>query len=98
MSKLKLGEHAVWTSELSQRGFRAATCEVLLDVTPKNRTAALAEFKRTGELGTYSGLRVSGLQDLSFLKDFPLLLYLEVISDKSVDTRPLAGLSNLRGL
>lgn len=88
----------VCISWLTQRSFRAACCELLLNVTPKNKTKALAAFKREGEFGAYSGLRVSGIADLSFLKDFPDLLYLEVIGQKRVNTRHLDGLRNLRGL
>lgn len=59
----------------------------------------LAEFKREGELGgKYSGLKVFGISGLSFLKDFPMLLYLEIVDQEKIDMRPLDCLSNLRGL
>ena len=48
--------------------------------------------------GNYSGLRIQGIEDLSFLKDYPLLRYLEIDGNKPVDMRQLSGLSNLRGL
>lgn len=83
---------------MTQRSHRAAYCDFLLPVTPKNKKEALAKFAREGELGKFCGLRVTGIADLSFLKDFPLLLYLEVLGQKKVNTRPLDGLSNLRGL
>ncbi len=99
MQNLRLDKLEVATSFLSQRSFRAAPCDLLLSVTPKNKTAALAKFKKVGELlGPYSGLRVSGIGDLSFLKEFPLLLYLEIVDQKRVNTRHLDCLENLRGL
>jgi hypothetical protein len=71
---------------------------LLLKVTPKNKAKVLADFKRAGALGKYDGLRVSGVADLSFLTEFPLLLYLEVVDQKRVNTRQLDCLENLRGL
>jgi hypothetical protein len=88
----------VCTSYLSQQAFRARPCDLLLKVTPANKNKVLAEFKRTGELGDYDGLRISGIADLSFLKDFPRLLYLEIVDQKKVNTRHLDCLENLRGL
>lgn len=86
-------------SFLTQRPFRAAPCQFLLNVTPANRTAAVAAFKKAGQLGgKYSGLRISGIQDVSFLKDFPLLLYLEIVDVKRFNPRQLDCLENLRGL
>jgi hypothetical protein len=41
---------------------------------------------------------VEGISDLTFLKKFPLLLYLEVIGREAVDVSILSGLENLRGL
>jgi hypothetical protein len=99
MKRLELGGNEVCTSELSQRPFRAVSCELLISVTKKNQKKALAALRKEGELGgNYSGVRVSGLEDLSFLQEFPLLLYLEVVDSKRVNTRQLDGLSNLRGL
>jgi hypothetical protein len=73
---------------------------VLLKVTPKTRKTALAAFKRAGALGgDYRGFTISGLSDLSFLKDFPDLLFLEIDGHKQhIDPRHLDGLANLRGL
>lgn len=98
MRKLLLNGMEVCTSGLTQRSFRAAACDLLLHVTPRNKTEALAAFKQAGELGVYRGLRVSGIADLSFLREFPLLLYLEVVDQPRVNTRHLDSLRNLRGL
>lgn len=98
MRDLRLDRFKVCTSSLTQRAFRARSCEVLLTLTPANKKQALAEFKRVGPLGKYDGLRISGVSDLRFLKDFPLLLYLEIRDQKRVNTRQLDALENLRGL
>lgn len=98
MQDLRLDGTEVCASWLTQRSHRAAYCNFLLPVTPANKDEALAEFAHAGELGKYSGLRVTGISDLSFLEKFPLLLYLEVLGQKNVNTRPLDCLSNLRGL
>ncbi len=98
MSKLRLDGVEVCLSQLTQKSYRAACCDILLPVTPNNKEQSLAEFQRAGELGPYRGLRICGLADLSFLEEFPLLLYLEIVDQEGVDTRYLAGLENLRGL
>lgn len=98
MASLKLDGVKVIESYLSQWPFRAKPCAHVLPVTPANKTAALATFKKAGALGKFDGLHVSGVSDLSFLKDFPLLLYLEIADVKRVNTRHLECLSNLRGL
>lgn len=98
MRKLQLGGTEVCLSELTQRPYRAAPSELLIPVTARNKTKALATFKRAREFVEYSGLRVSGVSDLSFLKDFPDLRYLEIVDQKNVNTRHLDGLENLRGL
>jgi hypothetical protein len=93
-----LDEIEVRTSYLTQRSFQAAYCDLLLKVTPENQEEALTEFGRTGEFGPYSGLSVSGIDDLSFLTRFPMLLYLEVSGQSPINARYLDGLQNLRGL
>lgn len=98
MGNLTLDGVKVIPSDLSQWPIRAAPCDFLLRVTPANKKAALTAFKRSGQLGKFSGLHVCGVRDLSFLEDFPLLLYLEVADVKGVDTRQLDCLWNLRGL
>lgn len=98
MPDLRLDGVDVCTSSLSQRHSRARSCELLLPVTRTNKAKALAKFKRVGELGKFDGLRVSGIADLSFLEDFPNLLYLEVVDQKRINSRQLDCLTNLRGL
>src|SRR5262249_37613760 len=71
---------------------------LLLRVTPKNHEKALEAFQDDKQPLQYSGLHVSGVADLSFLKDFEDLRYLEIINQKNVDTRCLGKLHNLRGL
>ena len=98
MRSLTLDGVKVCDSWLTQRSFRAAYCDFLLPVMPGNKAKMLAKFKREGTHGKYSGLRISGISDLSFLEEFPGLLYLEVVDQKQIDTRPLSCLNNLRGL
>ncbi len=87
-------------SDLTQQAYRAAPCDVLLIVTRRNLKRAIGEFARADATtsGFYSGLRIEEVEDLSFLQDFPSLRYLEITGRKPVNLRPLAGLSNLRGL
>lgn len=82
------------------RARRAAPAEVLLKITPKTRKAALEAFRRAGPLGgDFRGFTISGLSDLSFLADFPDLLYLQIDGHKQrINPRQLDGLANLRGL
>jgi hypothetical protein len=95
MQSFLLNGAEVCTSFLTQRSFRAAYCELLVHVTPENQSQALKAFRKDH---AFSGLRVSGVADLSFLADFPNLRYLEVVNQKRFNTRSLDGLSNLRGL
>lgn len=97
MRQLKLGDVEVCTSYLTQRPYRAVSCELILNVTPRNKTAALKIFKQDRS-HQIDGLRISGISDLSFLQEFPDLRYLEVIDQKRVNTRYLDCLDNLRGL
>lgn len=96
MRTLVLNNTEVCTSSLTQRSYRAAGCELLVSVTPQNQRAALQAFQDSPH--DFSGLRVSGVADLSFLADFPNLRYLEVVGQKKFNPRPLDALSNLRGL
>lgn len=99
MDSLRLGGHEVYPSYLTQEAHNAVCADILLKVTRKNKNKALAAFKKTGAYsGPWRGLRISGIADLSFLQDFPGLLYLEIRDQRNVSTRDLAGLSNLRGL
>lgn len=99
MRDLRLNGAKVVTSPLTQRPYRAASCELLLNVTPASKRSALDTFRKAGTLGgPYDGLRITGISDLSFLEDFPLLLYLEVMDQDRINTRYLDCLRNLRGL
>lgn len=82
------------SSSLTQRAYRAASCGFMVHVTPQNQSEALRAYVE----GDYSGIHLSGVSDLSFLKDFPSLRYIEIADQKDVNTRPLDGLTNLRGL
>lgn len=96
MKSLRWNDTEVLTSWLTQRAYRAAACEFLVRVTPQNQAQALQAF--ADNPNSYSGLHVAGVSDLGFLADFPNLRYLEVVDQKRVNTRPLDGLGNLRGL
>jgi hypothetical protein len=98
MAKLELDGDKVYASWLTQRSYRAAYCDFLLPVTRANKKEALRKFARTGAFGKYRGLQVSGIADLSFLAEFPDLLYLEIVDQPKVKLDSLAGLQNLRGL
>lgn len=98
LNELRLREIGVKTCELTQSTYRAACCDLLLDVNARNRSSALATFRKQGEFGDFSGLRISGITDLSFLKEFPKLLYLEILGPSPINMRYLDSLTNLRGL
>jgi hypothetical protein len=98
MKDLRLSDVKVCDSFLTQRAFRAAYCQWLLPINAKNQKEMLAHFANVGVYGPYSGLKVAGIADLSFLADFPNLLYLEVVDQKKVNLAPLQKLENLRGL
>lgn len=98
MKKLLLDGTEVVSSWLTQRSYQAAYCDFLLPVTLQTKAAALAEFARNSGPSRYSGLRVSGIADLSFLREFPDLLYLELVDQPKLQTAPLQSLRNLRGL
>ena len=88
----------VCTSAFSLRSYRATPCLFLVPVTAANKERALADYTELLECSRCQGLRVSGIADLSFLGEFPNLLYLEIVDQKRVNTRQLDGLTNLRGL
>jgi hypothetical protein len=98
MAKVELDGVPVYASWLTQRSYRAAYCDFLLPVTAGNKQEVLRKFARSGALGKYRGLQVSGIADLRFLAEFPDLLYLEIVNQPKVKLQPLAGLQNLRGL
>ena len=96
--ELRLNGVEVSTSFLTQRSYRAASCDLLLQVTPETQEEALEELERVGEFGPYSGLSISGIKDLEFLANFPSLLYLEIRGPAPLRAGCLDGLENLRGL
>jgi len=98
MQQLILDGMPVTTSELSQSTYRAAPCDLLLQVTAENLDEAIQRFRRAGFAGIYSGLNISGVRDLSFLEQFPDMLYLEIRCDKPIKAGALESLQNLRGL
>ena len=72
---------------------------MMIPVRPDNKAEALAAYREAGFASRYDGLRVTGINDLSFLREFPDMLYLELPEEEdSVDPTCLEGLSNLRGL
>lgn len=77
--------------------YRAAPCDLLLTINPNNRKETIDEFRKS-EFAYYSGIRLENIYDLEFLEEFPLLLYLEVFSDKPVNITPIEKLHNIRGL
>lgn len=94
MYKVTVDGVEVRTSSLTQSAFRAAPCETVVCVTPKNLPQALVVYASE----RHSGLRVCGIADLSFLAEVADLRYLEVVEQPKFDPRPLDQLSNLRGL
>ncbi len=98
MGKLLLDGVEVTTSQLSWRLGDAACCYLLAAVTPATTTRELVHLMEgIGDL-RYSGLRLVGLVDLSVVRKFPSLRYVEIASEHPVDPRPLECLDNLRGL
>lgn len=99
MKNLKFDGFDVVTSHLSKVFYRAAFCDILLEITPENFETAIAKYKAEGGTGgKFSGLCLKEIEDLSFLKELPLLLYLEIHSSKKIDSQNLKNLENLRGL
>ena len=86
-SIFSLGEH------------RAAACGLLLDISPETLEVALELLARHGTHGDlFNGLRIRGLDNLEFLREYPLLLYLEAENVSAKGLRCIESLSNLRGL
>ncbi|MFO0870956.1 MAG: leucine-rich repeat domain-containing protein [Pirellulales bacterium] len=98
MNALRWDGVEVQTSCLHHKSFKAAPCQFLLPLTSENQGEMLTQLRCAGAFGNYSGLSISGIADLNFLREFPDLRYLELVNQKRVDTRPLECLSNLRGL
>lgn len=86
-SIFSLGEH------------RAARCGLLLDICPETLEIALEVLARHGTHGNlFNGLRVTGLGNLEFLRDYPDLIYLETENVSAEGLRCIESVSNLRGL
>lgn len=86
-------------SAFSTGSNRAAACWLLLDVRPETLGPALdllAEHGTHNDL--FSGLKITGLDELEFLHDYPLLLYLDGEGLSSKALRYVESLANLRGL
>ena len=98
MSGLQWDGTEVCFSALRHRAFKASPCGFLLPVTSANKDEAIAELRRVGTFGPYSGLKISSIADLNFLKEFSDIRYLEVVDQKRIDTQQLDSLYNLRGL
>lgn len=98
MKEVRLNGVTVSPSYITQRAFEAAYCDFLLPITNENLEAQLDKFRREGTHGVYRGLKLIGLEDISCVEEFPNILYLEVISPKAIDAKPLEKLRNLRGL
>ncbi len=97
MKVLKLNDIEVTTSHIGSNIYYAAPCNLLLVVRPDNFDIALNELKKEGEGGSYSGVRVIGIDDLSCLRGSQLL-YLEILSEKPIDPKQIQYQRNLRGL
>jgi len=79
--------------------YRAAPCGLLLDIRPETLEGALEALADQGTHGDlFNGLRVTGLENLEFLRDYPSLLYLEVENVSAKGLRCIESVSNLRGL
>ncbi|HEY0465427.1 MAG TPA: leucine-rich repeat domain-containing protein [Polyangiaceae bacterium] len=98
MDKLLLDGVEVTTSQLSRRIGDAAGCDLLAAVTPTTTTRELVQLMEGIGYLRYSGLRLVGQVDLSIVRKFPSLRYVEIASEGPVDPRPLECLDNLRGL
>ena len=61
-------------SILAPSGYRAAACGMLLDVRPETLEIALKSLADQGTHGDlFNGLRITGIDDLEFLRDYPSL-------------------------
>ncbi len=83
---------------LSRRVGDAAPCQLLGVVRKKPTRQLLASLAEDLDGGSISGLAVFDVPDISFLREFPTLRYLELRSSSKIDVSPLAQLDNLRGL
>lgn len=84
---------------LSRRSYRAVSCDLLLDIRPETLEQSLDLLAQHGTHGdVFNGVRVTGLDELEFLRDYPSLLYLEVEDISAQELRCIESISNLRGL
>lgn len=86
-------------SIFSLGSYRAASCGLLLDIRPATLETALETLAHHGTHGSlFNGLRITGLENLEFLRDYPSLLYLEIENVSAKGLRCIESVSNLRGL
>lgn len=86
-------------SILSRRSDRAAPCRLLLDIRPETLDKSLELLAQHGSHGDlYSGLSISGITDLEYLREYPGLLYLEIKDVPAKALQCIEAVSNLRGL
>lgn len=78
--------------------FKARVCDLMLYITPDNMSDAINIYREAGFSRPYQGLYLHNISDYEFLKEFPMMLYLEVNSDKPIPTSSIMKLKNLRGL
>ena len=98
-NSLEINGVALSQPSLSLRSHRAAPCRLLLDIRQDNLAAALEVLARDGTHGDlFSGLRITGVEDLEFLREYPSLLYLEADNASAKGLRCIESVSNLRGL
>lgn len=97
-SSLTLDGLEVATSELSSGVDDAAPCSLLGVIREPPSTKHALHLAQAIGTGALSGLTLHNIVDLSFLRKFPGLRYLEIQSDSKVDVTHIAGLDSLRGL
>lgn len=86
-------------SIFSLGNYRAAPCGLLLDIRPESLESALETLAHHGTHGNlFDGLRVTGLENLEFLRDYSSLRYLETENVSAEGLRCIESVSNLRGL
>jgi hypothetical protein len=86
-------------SIFSMGSYRAAPCERLLDVRPETLELALDLLAEHGtHNNVFSGVRIAGLNDLEFLRDYPSLLYLDAEDISAKALQCIESICNLRGL
>ena len=89
---------AVYSPAFNCKVDKARVCQLLVHVTKENFNEAIQAYKEAGFCKEFQGLYIDGNFDLSFLEEFPMMLYLEVKSEKPISTKSIEALTNLRGL